>query len=236
MINENSIYSKLTPSAKEAVNELLDEYKTTLIETAHLKSKSRSTIDTDISILDVLNAKQSLEKGISEENDKLKRYKKRFFTLSMSGAAYTLAGIAFYIFQNFDTLSKDNIGLLIAFFGLVVMFFGYAVSHQFTYRFTEKKGIVDDYDLVRKWGTIEMLTLSVMKSKGLIDSHSNSINQVMKYLQLHFNESETLSIRELLSARNKVVHEGYRLSEDEKDRYNQTADQILYKLENPSLD
>ena len=72
-----------------------------------------------------------------------------------------------------------------------------------------------------------------MKSKNIGDSKSNAVNQVIRYLTENFtaSEKEYMTIRELLQARNRILHEGYNLSDTEKKQYIEIADNLIDKLE-----
>src|SRR5665647_120748 len=98
MINEN-IYSILTPSAKDALNELAEEYKETLLEKAYKIAEERETAGKEIPLRDILESQRPSPNFV--KIDKVEYRKKRLtMLLSFSGAVYAIAGMLIYLYQN----------------------------------------------------------------------------------------------------------------------------------------
>lgn len=241
MINEN-IYSKLTPSAKEAINELTEGYRDSLIEKAYIIAKERDTANKEISLRDILEAQQPIERTIKKETD-YRDYKRKRWTIliSFSGAVYAIGGLLLYLYQNKKFSIETDLGLVIAIIGVMITVLAFLYGQLFSMRqYYSKKNLIekdfsniDNYDIVKRWQIIEKLTTSIMKSNNISDSKSNSVNQVIRYLTENFSSSEKeyMTIRELLQARNKILHEGYNLSDAEKRQYIEIADNLIDKLE-----
>jgi hypothetical protein len=213
MTNEN-IYSKLTPSAKEALNEFTEGYKDSLIEKAYTIARERDTANKEISLRDILEAQQPIEKSIKKQKD-YQDYKRKRWTIliSFSGAIYAIAGLLLYLYQNKKFSIETDLGLIIAIIGVMITVLTFLYGQLFSMRqqFSKKNLIekdysnIDNYDIVKRWQLIEQLTTSIMKSNNISDSKSNAVNQVIRYLTENFtnSEKEYMTIRELLQARNK---------------------------------
>ena len=240
-MNNDNIYSKLTPSAKEALNELTEDFKNILIEKAYTIATERNTANREISLRDILEAQQPSQQTIEKQKYFDYRRKRWTMLISFSGAIYAIAGILLYLFQNKKFSIENDLGLVIAIIGvlltLLAFLYGqllsnrqYLSSQKSINQFTE----IDSYDIVKRWQIIEQLTVSIMKEKNISDSKSNSVNQVIKYLTDNFTNSETeyLNIKQLLQSRNKILHEGYNLNDTEKKKYVEIADTLIEKLEN----
>lgn len=240
-MNNENIYSKLTPSAKEALNELTEDYRISLIEKAYTIAQERNTANREISLRDILEAQQPSKEIV--EKEKYLEYKKKRWTmlLSFSGAIYAIAGILIYLFQNKKFTLENDFGLIIAILGvlitLVAFLYGQLISRRYLFSKTETisrtYSNIDSYDIVKRWQIIEQLTTSIMKSNNISDSKSNSINLVIRYLTENFttSEEEYMKIRELLQTRNKILHEGYNLSDNEKKQFIDIANNLIEKLE-----
>lgn len=240
-MNKELIYSKLTPSAKEAINELTESYKDTLLEKAFTIANERDTASKEISLRDILEAQQT-EKFV---NDKSKQndYKRRRWTMliALSGATYAAAGIIIYLLQNKKFSLDTDLGLIIAIIGillsLIAFIYGQLISKRQLYvselKLEMNNPSIDTFDIVKRWQIIEQLTMSIMKSNNKTDTKFNSVNQVIKFLTDNFAKSDEdyLKIRQLLQARNKILHDGYVLTDYERDQYTQIADDIIDKLE-----
>lgn len=240
MSNDN-IYSKLTPSAKEAINELTEDYKNALLEKAFTIAKEKNTSNKEISLRDILEAQQPSQEAIDKQKYIDYRRKRWTMLISFSGAIYAIAGILIYLFQNKKFSIETDLGLIIAIVGilltLVAFLYGQLLSKRQFFANTTTTTIsysnMDGHDIVKRWQIIEQLTTSIMKTNNIGDSKSNSVNQVIRYLADNFttSEKEFLTIRELLQIRNKILHEGYNLSDNEKKQYIEIADNLIEKLE-----
>ena len=240
-MNNENIYTKLTPSAKEALNELTEDFKSNLVERAFTIANERSTINKEISLRDILEAKQPNEKTLEKEKYLDYKKKRRTMLLSFSGATYSIAGILIYLYQNNKFLVENDLGLIVAVIGVLIALISFLYQQLLTKRQylsestmnSNSHSFIDSYDIVKRWQIIEQLTVLIMKSKNIGDSQSNSVNLVIRYLTENFtrSENEYLTTRSLLQIRNKILHEGYNLSDNEKKKYIEIADNLIEKLE-----
>lgn len=243
MINDN-IYSKLTPSAKDELTELTENFRESLLEKAYTIAKDRDTANREISLRDILEAQQPTDSAI--EKDKVEFKRKRWTTIiSFSGAVYAVAGILIYLFQNKKFSIESDLGLIIAIIGvlfsLIAFLYSQLISKRyFTLQTTNTKSTYsneNDYDIVKRWQIIESLARKIMSEKDKNDSMSNSVSFLIRFLshKIAKDEEEFLKIRELLQMRNKIIHEQYKMSGGERKEFLKLADDLIERLENAQI-
>lgn len=241
MINEN-IYSKLTPSAQEALEKLTIEYRDELLQKAFLIAQERETANKEISLRDILESNQP--RIIRSTQEKSESRKKRLiYLITLSGVVYSVLGILLYLFQNKKFAIETDLGLIIAVSGVLISLMGFLYTQILSKRSYEMKSIAiemegaginyNEYDIVKRWQIIEQLTLRLMAENGVIDPKTRSLSQVIKFLTENFAKTETefLRTRELLQARNKILHEQYSMTDQQKKEYLDFADNLIEKLE-----
>jgi histone H3/H4 len=119
MINEN-IYSKLTPSAKEALDEIAEEYKDSLLEKAFTIAEERNIANKEISLRDILEANQPSQHAVEREKYSEYKRKRLIMLIAFSGAIYAAAGIIIFLFQNKKFSIENDVGLIITFIGVLL--------------------------------------------------------------------------------------------------------------------
>ena len=240
MINDK-IHSKLTPSAKEALNELVEEYRVTLLEKAYTIAEERDTANKEISLRDILETQQPPLKEIRKVNFKEYRKKRWILLISLTGAVYAGAGILIYLFQNKKFSLDNDLGLIVAIMGILISFiafiYGQMLSKRYLFINTSKSNSIysnaDNYEIVKRWQIIETLAKKFMSEADKNDTTSNSVSFLIRFLshKIAKNEKEFLKIRELLWLRNKVLHENYELSNTERKEYLEFSDDLIERLE-----
>jgi len=236
---DNNTYNKLTESAKIALEETSKEVIEMIIEKAYQKANFRNTADKEISLRDIIEAKEEILFKRLELNNKESRKKRLTLMLSMTGALYSILGILFYLYQNKNFDSTKDLGLIIAALGILISIITFYYSQLLTKRkveiikdntITEKDN--SEFEIVRRWQTIEKIGTDLMLKDGISDNKARSFNYILNYLseKLHDN-SKTDSLKKLLMARNQVVHSGNNLTKLQIEEMIETADQIIDELE-----
>jgi len=240
MDNNNIFLDKLTPSAKEALDEIIIKLRIEIIKKANSIAQMENTGDKEISLRDIMNANAELHKA-KLINEKIDYRRKRIVTIiSLSGALYTIFGIFLYLYQNQSLTLKNNIGLFMALAGVLIILMGFMYT-QILFRrkelFKHEQEISSintdsDFDLVERWQIIETLTSKLMKMKGFAENESNSVGNIIAFLSYEFNDKELFSeLKELLQIRNKILHEDFKLDKKEKQDLLKNSDKIISLLE-----
>lgn len=236
---DKHIYNKLTESAKTALEGTTREVTEMILDKAYQNANQKNTADKEISLRDIIEAKEEILYKKVDINKQESRKKRVTLMLSMTGALYSVFGILFYLYQNksFDT-TKD-LGLIIAALGILISIVAFYYSQLITRRKVEllKDNTVierdnSEFEIVRRWQTIEKLGTNLMLRDGISDDRAKSFNFILKYLSDKlFDNSKTDELRKLLMARNQVVHSGIMMSKVEIEEMIKTADEIIDELE-----
>ena len=232
---DKKLYEKLTDSAKIELDNSSKEICELLTYKAYLIAKKKNTENKEISLSDILSAKNQLFANEYICIKKKNSNKRKMLLLSMSGIIYALAGISLYLFQNFS-FDEKNIGLIIAVLGATISIFSI-----FYFKIVQTKESIinrnDYYDkfykefaIINRWQTIEKLGLDLMVKKELIDRKSFSINQIVNFLYNNVKEISIDEFKSLLTTRNELVHKGVKLSREEFESVLVIADKIIDAL------
>ncbi|MCC7523848.1 MAG: hypothetical protein IT250_03440, partial [Chitinophagaceae bacterium] len=192
----------------------------------------------EISLRDILEAKEAILK-MKMETDKLEYRRKRFTTLlTMGGVLYTVIGLLVYLFQNKNFSIQTDLGLMIALVGVFTFFLGFFYTQLLQRRSEylrtndDYKEILFDYEIIQRWQIIENLGSKIMLKKGYNEKESKSIYGILNLLSEELiDENKAKDIKQLLTIRNKVLHESYHLTRTERNRYITMADDIIGILE-----
>lgn len=235
---DKKIYEKLTDSAKSALEQTIQEFRDTILDTAYQNANYNNTADKEISFRDIIEAKEEI---LSPKNKEIQQeYRKRRMSLmvSMAGAVYAVFGILFYIFQNNNYDITKDLGLIIAALGIMISIIAFFYTQL---SFSKNRGLLInrtinernnfEYEIVRKWQEIEKLGTELMLKEGISDNRAKSINFIVEFLSKEL--SNTISIdhlKKLLITRNELVHKGIVLSKTEIEEMLSIADEIISEL------
>lgn len=151
-------YSKLTESAKIALDETKQEIADKILEKAYRNALSKKTAEKEISLSDIIEAKEEILYKRTEATKQDSKRRRLSLMLSMSGALYAVFGIVFYLYQNksFDT-TKD-LGLIIAAIGImmsIVAFYYTQLISRKKFKVIEKDTQTErdysEFEIVRRW-------------------------------------------------------------------------------------
>jgi hypothetical protein len=236
---DKSIHNKLTESARTALDETSREVVEMIIEKAYQIANVKNTADKEISLRDIVEAKEQILFKSAELSKQESRKKRLTLMLSLTGAMYSVFGIIFYLVQNNNFDTTKDLGLIIAALGILISLITFYYSELLTKR---KVNLIKDntitqrdnseFEIVRRWQTIEKLGTDLMLKDGISDNKARSFNYILNYLsEKLLDNSKTDSLKKLLMVRNKVVHSGMNLTKIEIDEMIKTADQIIDELE-----
>ncbi len=236
---DKSIYNKLTESAKTALDETTREVTELIIEKAYQNAIQNNTADKEISLSDIIEAKEEILYRRTNISHKEFRKKGLLLMLSMTGAFYSMFGIIIYLYQNKSFDIATDIGLIIAALGLLISIIAFYYSKLMTARKVELfKGdtvITRDYsefEIIRRWQTIEKYGTDLMLRDGVSETQAKSFSFLLNYLsEAIFDNLKKDDLRKLLKARNRILHGSTALTKGEIEEMIKTADDIIDELE-----
>lgn len=234
----DNIQNKLTDAAKSALNQSVQEITELILEKAKQNACSHKTED-EISLHDVLKAKQEILSNKHSEITKEYRKRRMYLMISMVGMVYAVFGIMFYIYQNNTYDITKDIGLIIAALGIMMAIIGFIYvqvtntkNREIIVRTNMAGNNSSEFEIVRKWRTIEQLSTTLMLKEGISNDRAKSINFIVEFLSRQLaNTINIHDLKELLIARNNIVHKGKTFSKSELEEKLLVANKIIIELE-----
>ena len=240
MDNQNFYKEKLTPAAKDALKEEVEEFETMLMKKAFSIAERENNSDKEISLRDILEARDlliNIKKHSLRENNR----RRRLGTLiTTTGALYSTVGVFIYMYQNSSIILENNLGLVVALTGIITVFSGLIYNQYLSRKLellnTDKEisiaNINDDFDIVKKWGIIEKLGSNLMLKNGFNINESRSVNDILKFLSKELHDEKLYGdLMDILNIRNKIIHDGFNLNKTKRIDYLNKANKIIKLLE-----
>ncbi|MBK9580382.1 MAG: hypothetical protein IPO48_00130 [Saprospiraceae bacterium] len=236
---DKNIYNKLTESAQIALEETRQEITDMILEKAIRNATLKNTADKEISLRDIIEAKEEVLYQKIDANKQDSKRKRYALLLSMTGAIYAVFGIVFYLFQNKEFDTTKDLGLIIAALGILFSIVAFYYTQLISRRKVElmKDNIIiernnSEFEIVRRWQVIEHLGTELMLKDGISDNRAKSFNFILTYLaDKLLDQSKINALKKILMTRNQVVHNGVSLSKVEIDEILKAADEIIDELE-----
>lgn len=236
---------KLTPAAKQALYELIEDYKNRILIAAR-DSASRLTGEMqEISVHDILAGVDCLDHDQVRRRPQLPRTIELFLRVYAGvGLVMAAVGIIFLLYGNISVVnSEQRTALLLSLGGSVIFALSYAFLRLRRLR-TLREGDIQDVSalpdtfstrFVKQWQAIELAVRSVASSRLGESSAKEPISVLFHRLgQNGVLEPEDESIlKQLMGLRNVILHEGRRLNREEFDRATKQAGRVLGKLISP---
>jgi hypothetical protein len=238
MNSKNSPTNILTPSAQDALEDIIMETREKVISAAVQAARLKGTADKEISLSDILEAKEKVFYTGTPFKDISK--KMRMLTiLSLTSSLYAVFGLFFYLTKNKDFILKDDSGLIISSIGIFVALTSLIVSQLLakqqnlsTKASNASSLTYDDFAIIKRWQTIERLSSSLMESRGISADKAKSVRTILDFMSLELQDSrKSEKLRQLLTIRNQIVHEGKELSDNDRRYYLDISTEIIDTLE-----
>lgn len=232
---DSELFSKLTSSGKAGLRQIREDFTDSVLERAYRIALKHNTGDSEISLRDIMDAKNEIL-----YNRSLSRYRRLFtisFFLLSVGVVYLVIGYYSLYFKDglrFD-LSDDGImisllGIITSILALLFTFFAFykeASSSRFIK--DEKIYSVNDIDtLLMQWQRIEMLGRNLYnESQNVEDGESPTISLIHKKIAERLPDEYKVKMRDILNLRNDYLHRGARHTSDEINKAVSDANEII---------
>lgn len=243
MDTQNNISKRLSYSAVEELNSIQSEFKEILLEKANEYSKRSSTKGKEISLSDLIDAKNDIFGKKNNDTIELLQIIKNGLRSIYTGILMLIMGGATILMLSFiqkSPLLFDKIsitifivlGLLLILFGLL----GLSIIVNKKKRDIESQMSKANYKnlskIVIKWNAIENLTSHLMTKNGVSEENSKSIKLIISQLdKMLKNDEEKEDLKKLLQVRNRIIHENLTLSTQEEIEMIKIANHILMLIE-----
>lgn len=214
MKNDN-LESKLTPAAKEVLEELVGDYKLQLLREANKSASDVTGEVREVSVRDLFDSLQKIESYGS--NKKTKLFEKFLITYAFLGIIMVLVVSIMAqlgILSIYATGSFVLIGALLAFTSLCMYYLSVKRVISIGSITVSKRDVTQeakDYSMlfIMKWRELEILSREVVSyyiGESNIDNISvrDLLNNLLKFEVI--TPSESISYLKLLEKRNSLVH------------------------------
>lgn len=204
--------NKLSESAKNAMEDIINEYRDFIIgEALELQRK-----DFPITANDVYEAKSRVDRNTSEwyVRNRIDKRKRMSMYLLFMGVIYGVIGFFIFVIRRkgIHMDEWDLISLSVGLMGLLMSLFAYvgyiSYNQKKSYIDRNKYSATYDYDercfvIVKLWRQIEQLGRQLMYLNG--DNEDANVSSVIDFL-LNSDSDNALKIKEILAFRNSIVH------------------------------
>lgn len=211
-------YTLLTPSARSAFDEMMNEYQDALLTKASDIAKQNKTGEVEISLRDVVQARNSLTVAGGEFVG-LRRRERMATTALLGGFSYVFLGLLMFFVVN-DTQNLNRGGVLnylwmiIIIVGMILMLFPLAFNLKQMVRYRIIQDTENDYAnlyspnmVVKIWSMIEQKGKELMKLRGINPDDDSSVISIYEFLEHELIDREYIDIlRNVFMARNNIVH------------------------------
>lgn len=235
---DSELYSKVTSSGKAGLRQVREDFTDSVLETAYHIAVKHNTGDSEISLRDIMDAKNEIL-----YNRTLARYRKLFtisFFLMSVGVVYLVIGFySLYKGELHFSLSDDGsfislLGIVTSIMALLFTFWAfYKETSYFRSIKEEKIYSVNDIDtLIMQWQRIEMLGKSIYnESQNSVDEGFPTIGNIHKIISERLPDEYKVKMRNILNLRNDFLHSGARHSSEEINKAISDANEIIELLD-----
>lgn len=238
MINIEKAKSLLTPSANTVLKEMVEQYEIELLEKAYKESIDSSGIVSEITVKDLLKS-SNYEVN---KNTRIESKKSVIINLGISvSLLYSFIGLVFFLYKEYGNrfYREGNIGLVLFVAGLfiAIMFFisGNLLKSMRLYK-NSIKSIRENYeiDFIKKWSELEGITRNWLSTKKGESSSNISIREILNLINKEYinTPSDYKKLNNALNYRNKILHENYKVKNDELNHYIIFLDSLIKKINN----
>jgi hypothetical protein len=237
-MNNNSYKSKLTPAAKEVLNEVVEDYRLQILKEANLYASDVTGEIREVAVKDLLHALQKLDS--TKDNTKTAKIKFILIVYVFFGVLTSFLAAVYTQFSESHLL--DLFGLVGSLLALIsfVLYINYTKPNltigSLSISTKANRLNKEQYSrlLIMQWRKIEILSKDVLSNIiGESEVDNLSLRVLMTYLEKFkiFNPDELNIYLELFRKRNKVTHSNKTdISTEEFNKFMNSSDILIKKL------
>ena len=238
MINIEKAKSLLTPSANTVLKEMVEQYEIELLEKAYKESIDSNGIVSEITVKDILKSSND----VVNINTRIESKKTAIINLCITvSLLYSFIGLVFFLYKEYGNRfnRENNIGLVFFVAGLflAIMFFisGNLLKNMRLYK-NSIKSIRENYemDFIKKWSELEGITRNWLSTKKGESSSNISIREILNLINKEYinTTGDYKTLHNALNCRNRILHENYKVPNDELNHYIIFLDSLIKKINN----
>jgi len=239
MSNQN-LESKLTPAAREALEELVESYRDQILIGAMRSAASFTDEVAEVPVRDILT---SVNRGEARPRRPSSELLDRLWRMAIpAGIVYAIAGFGYFVLRSFKVRFEpiETASFAVGLVGLVMSLIGYYYSRQRRLDTVYQRalwGELRSFDrsmlLVQEWRNIELAARSLVAShlgESVADKPISILIDEL-YRSGILTKEDVRRLRDLLSRRNRILHDNVELERNELELALREASRILSKLE-----
>lgn len=214
IISPENYEDRLTPAARKALEDLLEDYKTQVLLGA---IKSASSVSGNIEEISIRDIYSGMNEAFAKENTILTTKQKKTDQVLWIGVAYTIigfvVGIAVNLFSN-SWVEGLDLPITILFTGIGTAGIALTVISYLRTRQFERQSLVQDnvmtaeFELIQAWRDIEIVSKKFVASYSGESKAEKPLSQLIQELRRTkvISREEENKMLELLQIRNQLVH------------------------------
>ncbi len=240
-MKNSELDEKLTPAAKQALDELISDYRNRVLIGAKESASNLTGEAQEISVHDIL---ASVNRNQTKRTSSLQRSMEMFFRLYVVlGLIIGSGGVLFFLYQGvFPTLGyEQRLALMLSFGGFMIS----AISYAFLKLRGSRAATLPDLQemnesrkagysmlFIRRWQDIELAARSLVASRLGESSAKAPVSLLISKLRQDeiLNADDEARLREFLTLRNKILHQGVEINREQFEQASKDADRILTKM------
>jgi Zn-dependent protease with chaperone function len=239
---DTALEPKFTPAARQALDELVQEYKNQIILAAARAAASPSGEITEISVRDILSAVDATQ--LRRPTSPMRRRTEYLLRLyAIAGVITGVLSLCFLFYENFsyylDPLAR--LMVLVAAFGFGIAIVSYvmlrfqvarALYPSEAWNATDQRFVDLNMLFLRKWQEIELAARNLVATELGESSARAPLSILINRLQASqvLSPQEVARLTNLTDLRNRIVHQATEVDRSHLETAIKEADEILTKI------
>lgn len=240
-MKDANLYDKLTPAARQALEELVEEYKSEILRRASDSAASLTGEVREVSVHDIFQGVGEFQKrGVARYRTPMERVLNLYM---VTGVVLGAVGLLYYVFRTLmgGLETRDQLPLLFSFAGFTIAAMSFAVLWLRQARerreFARKVFGPADYGdiasvFISRWRELELTLRNVVAADFGESLAKEPVSILVRSLvkKGRLSDQDMERIRRLLETRNRLVHKGDLGRRDEMNTAMGDLERLLHKL------
>jgi hypothetical protein len=240
-MKEGTNESKLTPAAREALEEFVQNYKDQLLRSASRSAGNLTGEVREISVRDIFEAISTTQSKALDARTRKRAW--LWLALTLVGVTYSITGIALFGSESSTSIIKEPFFQIII-FGLTITLLGSILSFahlrrrpsgllEWPFKGTDEQQTKElSFMFLEKWRAIELEARNLVSQKLGESRAMMPLSHLLDELGMRgvLSEDDHLTVRRLLNKRNEILHQEPDLPRSELVSLIKKADELLDRI------